>query len=186
MQCQNDKKNNYKVWGTMVADFDKKCPSAGRRCRRKFYNVTVFKEIVRSSSGKRWEAKKKMMWLNEWIEYAATTPARNLNEAEAKKLWASCLVSKEVPQDDGGPRGHHGVQIFMGDFEEVSRHIQTPETPKYIAQNSDRCKSKQKENEALLEVRQVQKSSLRGAIPEVAFQQNLHRYTCLAELPHLL
>ena len=109
----------YKAINTYI----KVCPSLGQNLKGKKRNATgegfkvaEYKEIMRSTSELGMIEQGKMMWKEEYIEFAATTPAGNISRGIADMNWTSWAADMERLRDHQGPvQAPLRLYVKMGD-----------------------------------------------------------------------
>ena len=91
-----------------------------RKLNRKMkFNVATFIKDYEKRKGFRDSRLGEMMWLQEWLEFAAAAKCGYLTKEEAKLEWDKMLAETWRPQDDAGPRGFKRVWIKTKDQGEV-------------------------------------------------------------------
>ena len=80
------------------------------------FSTLKFKSALVRRTGKKREAKTKMMWRDEFFEWASTTPAGKLTDRESKQMWNWYMTTPHILRDKKGPRGAERCDVFIGDY----------------------------------------------------------------------
>ena len=122
----NEAKKDEENVEAMLENYFLKCPPPPPGHKRKKgegakFDLAVYIEELNSKSRTKVRRTGKMMWLEEYIEFTATTAGGNKKRSEAEAAWAQWLVpdSGEIC-DTGGPgpedKHRHRVWVELGKF----------------------------------------------------------------------
>ena len=92
------------------------------------FNMMQVIQAIKRATGTRREVKHKMMWEDEFYEFAGSVPGGKLTPHEQKQEWTRLLSDELVPKDNGGPRGARRCLVVIGnyivDYDDVCREDQ--------------------------------------------------------------
>ena len=97
-------KANPKKLKSVVLDFQRMFPPRGRgSARAKNFKLGEYKEFIRATTEVQRRVLGKMMWEDEWLEWAQTTPGGSHSKATAQAKWQEMKLDTSVLRCQDGP-----------------------------------------------------------------------------------
>ena len=80
------------------------------------FDLVQFKAKAFRRSGTKFKKSRKMMWRDEFYEWAGKPKGGSMCDKEKEVAWKWYLETEGIRRDDRGPRGQKRCSVFIGDF----------------------------------------------------------------------